>query len=129
MKVIFPAPHTCPPGFALATCVVGVPLLTFVTLVDGITSVTTTLFQGFHTFMVLEAKENAVLQYSLLSVLTIKTYYDFESFGPIHFVQKTRNAGQLEVIPLLQLSFESAVVQLWIHPRNDRFILHHLVSW
>ena len=94
MKVLTPAPHTCPLSFALATCVVGVPLLTPITLADGIASVTSAFLHGFHTFMVLVAEQNAVLQNTPLCVLTIKAYYDFIGFGPVHFVQKSSYFGQ-----------------------------------
>ena len=60
MEVIVAAPHTSPFATALATSVVGTPLLTLKALADGIASVITAFLQGFHTSMMLVSKENAV---------------------------------------------------------------------
>ena len=126
MKVVFTTPHTGPLTFALGTSVVWIPPLTSEALVDFRSRVPRSPIESFHTFVVLEAKEDSTANHPLLGFLIFQTYYDFIRFTPIFFVEKPSYVSQLEIVSLLKLSFESVVIQVRVHSCNHCLIYYGL---
>ena len=126
MKVVVSTPHTGPLTFALGTGVVWIPPLTSEALVDFRSRVPRSPIESFHTFVVLEAKEDSTANHPLLGFLIFQTNYDFIRFTPIFFVEKPSYVSQLEIVPPLKLSFESVIIQFRIHSRDDCLIYNCL---
>ena len=116
MFVLIPTPKTCPLCLALATAVVRVPLLAPEALADTVGIVNVSWFLSRRlTPVVFIPKEDAIPEYSFLSLLIFKSYKYPPDFGLSPSVLKPDEIGHLEIISLFNLSTENVITQVRIY--------------